>query len=257
MKAKTIKPDMIIQCCTKEERKILHNALRHIGSLAQGYISWKQFNQPCCYYYISYNPRISVNFGIGCMIISNKFGSIDDNDVYKMSNLIEEDMALTNAEQIIYEICDANDHCSGCPFFTENENNGCSAFTPFSNRYQEAIKQICNQWNADHKKSEPERDLPEKRIKRLMAVRGFTESDRALDELGNVRINFIQDITADTPNVACVVYLDTLEFSFQYCVPASINRLVTPKCSAIEQDIHFYKIYAKFLKHVLMLSNNQ
>lgn len=94
----------------------------------------------------------------------------------------------------------------------------------------------------------------------LMGRRGFNLNMTSRDGDGKETLHFLSEPVYKTdgktywiPPVGCVIYLETGEFQFVYAVPKSINRLETPKCSALDNDRHFDNICGKFENTVQVL----
>lgn len=95
--------------------------------------------------------------------------------------------------------------------------------------------------------------LDSKQVIKKMQERGFTESMRSVrNGYEPVTITF-STMRLDGTDISCTVNLDTGSFSFLWCIPSSINRIVTPECSPFDDDEHFHKIYRKMFKHVRIL----
>lgn len=94
----------------------------------------------------------------------------------------------------------------------------------------------------------------------LMEKRGFTLNMTSKDGDGKETCHFLSEPVYKTdgetyliPPVGCAVYLETGEFQLMYAVPKGINRLETPKCSALDNDKHFDNICGKFENAVQVL----
>lgn len=94
----------------------------------------------------------------------------------------------------------------------------------------------------------------------LMEKRGFALNMTSKDGDGKDTLYFLSEPVYKTdgktywiPPVGCAVYLETDEFQLAYAVPKGINRLETPKCSALDNDKHFDSICGKFENAVQVL----
>ena len=94
----------------------------------------------------------------------------------------------------------------------------------------------------------------------LMEKRGFALNMTSKDGDGKDTLYFLSEPVYKTdrktywiPPVGCAVYLESGEFQLAYAVPKGINRLETPKCSALDNDKHFDNICGKFENAVQVL----
>lgn len=95
--------------------------------------------------------------------------------------------------------------------------------------------------------------LDKQKVKEVMSNRGFyvqmlcNQGDHAISITFNT-------MKMDGADIACTVNLVDETFKFEWCVPHSINRLVTPDCGSLFNDEHFHKLYRKMLKHARILN---
>ena len=95
--------------------------------------------------------------------------------------------------------------------------------------------------------------LDAKQVIETMGRRGFSESLRSVrNGCEPITITFTT-MRLDGTDISCTVNLEKETFKFEWCVPCSINRLISPDCSSLFNDEHFHRIYRKMLKHVRIL----
>lgn len=90
-------------------------------------------------------------------------------------------------------------------------------------------------------------------VKEVMRNRGFCEQaiGKHGDQIASITFNTMR---LDGTDIACIVDIFNETFKFEWCVPYSINRLITPDCSSLFNESHFYKLYRKMLKHARILN---
>lgn len=91
-----------------------------------------------------------------------------------------------------------------------------------------------------------------------MSRYGYSLQSTAVNGGQIISLTFLSDECSSgrlpVPVYACRITLETQEFELFWCVPGSINSVVTPKCSPVTNEDHFNKIAAKFESHIAILN---
>lgn len=97
--------------------------------------------------------------------------------------------------------------------------------------------------------------LDAEKVIQKMRERGFVESIRAVDGDRNPITITFSTTRLDGTDIACKVYLAKEAFEFAWCVPGSVNRLVTGECGSLFDDGHFDRLHDKMHEQAVILYN--
>ena len=96
--------------------------------------------------------------------------------------------------------------------------------------------------------------LDRKEVEKVMSNRGFYIQMYYRQD-GQVTSITCNTMKCDGMDIACIINLEKETFRFEWCVPCSISRLVTPDCGSLFNDTHFDRLYKTIRQQARVLYN--
>lgn len=91
------------------------------------------------------------------------------------------------------------------------------------------------------------------KVRDKMSERGFSEVMRGYDGKGELITITYCTMRLDGTDISCVVNFQKDTFHFIWCVPKSINQLLTGELGSFFDDQHFDNLYGRILKQACIL----
>lgn len=99
--------------------------------------------------------------------------------------------------------------------------------------------------------------MTEQEYQNVMAGYGFSYQTKTYQNGRPKQLYFcsapVHTADGKEASYTCMIDMETGFFKLSYQVPTTINRLVTPECSKITDEDHFWKIAKKFERSVIVL----